>query len=159
MSDNATDEHSMRRYTTVVTQLMRTSDILERYFELKLAKKRTERTVSVIQFAVLNALMLQNGKKTPTTLSKWVFRSPHAITYMLDTLQKKWLLRREPANDDRRSTNIVLTKRGIDTNRTMIPILEEISEAALAPLSGEQIETLSAIVRRIRKRLLTEIGS
>ena len=157
MTESLMDNNAMRRYTAVVMSLIRTSDIVNRYLELKLKEDGSTPIESPIHFAVINALLLRAGKKTPTNLSKWVFRATHTVTSMIDTLARKQLVRRRRDGKDRRSINIVLTEKGIDANRKVIPILEEISRTILYDIKDQQVEELSGILRQIRRHLLAQI--
>jgi len=157
MTEGVMDNQTMKRYTAVVMSLLRTSDIVNRYLELKLRENGSTPIESPIQFVFINALLLRTGRKTPTNLSKWVFRATHTVTSMIDTLARKQLVRRRRDGKDRRSVNIVLTEKGIDANRKVIPILEEVSGAVLHDIEDRQIEELSNILRQIRKHLLAQI--
>jgi DNA-binding MarR family transcriptional regulator len=76
---------------------------------------------------------------------------------MIDTLARKQLVRRRRDGKDRRSVNIVLTEKGVDANRKVIPVLEEISRTVLHNIQDQQIEELSEVLRQIRKQLLAQI--
>ena len=150
---------SLKRYTIIVMSLIRTSDIVSRYLELEMRKSSSSAIGNPIQFAVVNALCQRSGRKTPTAISKWMFRATHTITSMLDTLERKQLVQREADRKDRRSVNIIVTDAGKENDRKMIPIVEEISQEALSCLEDEQIEALNDILRQIRKHLLKQIDN
>ena len=158
MTESLMDNNTMKRYSAVVMSLLRTSDIVSRYLEFKLRENGSTPIESPIQFVVINALLLRAGKKTPTNLSKWVFRATHTLTSMIDTLARKQLVRRRRDGKDRRSVNIVLTEKGMDANRKVIPILEEISRTVLHDIEDQQIEELSDVLRQIRRHLLAQIN-
>jgi len=151
--------NSLKRYTAIVMSLIRTSDIASRYLELKMGKNVSGSIKTPIQFAVINALCQRSGRKTPTAVSKWMFRATHTITSMLDTLERKQLVRREANKKDRRSINIIVTDLGKENNRKMIPIAEEISREVLSCLEDEQLEAINDILRQIRKHLLKQIDN
>jgi len=157
MTESLMNDNTMKRYTAMVMSLLRTSDIVNRYLELKLKENGSTPIESPIQFVFINALLLRTGRKTPTNLSKWVFRATHTVTSMIDTLARKQLVRRRRDGKDRRSVNIVLTEKGVDANRKVIPILEEISRTVLYDMEDRKIEELSDILRQVRKHLLAQI--
>ena len=157
MTESLMNDNTMKRYTAVVMSLLRTSDIVNRYLELKLRENGSTPIESPIQFVFINALLLRTGRKTPTNLSKWVFRATHTVTSMIDTLARKQLVRRRRDGKDRRSVNIVLMEKGADANREVIPVLEEISRTVLHNIKDQQIEELSEVLRQIRKQLLAQI--
>lgn len=141
--------------TAVIRALLRTFDILNRCLEVELGKHDS----SPMQFAVMSALHLQGGKMVPTDIGKSVFRATNTVTSMLDTLEKKRLVRREPSSYDRRSINVVVTKKGERHAGRMIPIVEELSKNLLSCLDEQEKEVLNAVLRKLRKYLLAKLSS
>lgn len=134
--------------------LIHSFDVLNRYLELKLFPHG----INPIRFAVMNALIVHGGRMSPTDISKWTLRSPHTVTSMLDWLERDGLVKREPNLVDRRRIDVIVTDKGWNATRNMIPIVEEIGEKALDCLSQEEIETVIGIMRKLRKHLLAKMG-
>lgn len=136
-----------------IMAFIRTLDILNRYLEIELMKYKT----SPIRFAVMNTIIVHGGRMVPTAISKWVYRSPRTVTSMLDSLERDGLIRREPNTKDRRSINVVVTEEGWDDVSKKIPVAEEIDRRALSCLSEDELDTLSSILKKLRRHLLSEI--
>ena len=100
---------------------------------------------------ILYLLIGNGGSLTPTSISKGVNRSKHAITRAIDILEKDALVRREPSANDRRSLNVVITKQGIDLVKKTLPALQRASSIATSCLSEEQINELKTISTKLRK--------
>lgn len=141
--------------TATIRAVIHTFDILARYLEVELGKHDS----SPIQFAVMSALHLHDGKMAPTDIGKSVFRATNTITSMLDTLEKKQLVQREQSTHDRRSINVIVTKKGEQHANKMIPIVELVSKNILFPLDEQEKETLNALLRKLRKHLLTRLSN
>ena len=141
------------RGTKIVMSIVRTSDVLNRYLEIELAKHGS----SPIRFGVMNALFVHGGTMTPTAISKWTFRAKHTISAMLHVLEAIGFIRREPNVNDSRSVNIVITEKGWDATEKMIPISEEINHKVLSCFDDDQIETLMSLLRQLRKHLFKQI--
>ena len=139
--------------TKIVMSIIRTGDVLNRYLEIELAKHGS----SPIRFGVMNALIVHNGKMTPTAISKWTFRAKHTITSMLRVLEGIGFIKREPSEEDQRSVDIVITKKGWIATKKMIPLAEQMSKGALSCFDDEQLEILMPLLKDFRKHLLQQI--
>lgn len=149
------DEEGRRRLSTIMS-LVRSFDVFTRYIDAELKKHGS----NLIRFEVMNALYLHDGTMTPTVISRWVFRAKHTLTPILHLLEREGLIRREPNARDGRSVVIYVTGHGMsDSTNHMIPIACEISQKALSCLNEEQIETLTSILKQVRKHLLQQVGS
>ena len=134
--------------------LLRFIDVARRYLAVEFLRHKS----NPMRMLVMNALYSYGGSMTPTELSKYVYRSKHSITSLIDTLEGQGLVRREPNPDDRRSIKIYLTPQGRQFFESMMPVGWEITERALSCLSDEQVDTLDSILRRVRKHLLEQLA-
>ena len=96
---------------------------------------------------------------SPTELSKRISRTRHSITSMVDTLEKRGLVQREPNLKDRRSINITLTPEGRQLFERMEPVGYEISQKALSCLDDDEIVILMTLLGRISEHLLAQIAN
>jgi DNA-binding MarR family transcriptional regulator len=137
-----------------VMSIVRSADILNRYLQIELAKHGS----NPIRFGLMNALFVHGGEMTPTAISKWLFRSKHSITGMLDALEKLGLIRREANHNDRRSVKILVTDTGWKSTRRMSRAAEEIGRRAVSCFTDEELETLMNLLRKFRKHLLNTLN-
>lgn len=124
-----------------------TAEAVNRYLEQWLKKFDQDQT----RMNILYLLIGNEGSLTPTNISKGVNRSKHAITRAIDILEKDALVRRQPSVKDRRSLNVVITKKGVELVKNTLPALQRASSIATSCLSEEQIDELKAIVTKLRK--------
>jgi len=124
-----------------------TAEAVNRYLEQWLKKFDQDQT----RINILYLLIGNGGSLTPTNISKGVNRSKHAITRAIDILENDALVRRQPSVTDRRSLNVVITRKGIDLVKETLPALQRASSIATSCLSEEQIDELKTIVTKLRK--------
>ena len=90
--------------------LLYAAEIVTRYLDSHMKKYGHDQT----RFNILYILVSNEGSMTPTNISKQVYRSKHAITRAIDILEKDKLVKRTSSSDDRRSINVIITKKGIN---------------------------------------------
>ena len=134
--------------------LCRFSDVLARYSTVEFTKHDS----SAARTMLMDGLYLNGGSLSPTELAKYMFRTNHSITSMVDTLEKQGLVRREPNPLDRRSIKITLTPDGWQLMERMLPATYEISQKALDCLDDNEAENLKEVLKRISKHLLELIA-
>jgi DNA-binding MarR family transcriptional regulator len=100
---------------------------------------------------ILYLLIGNGGSLTPTSISKSVNRSKHAITRAIDILEKDALVKREHSAKDRRSLNVIITRRGIELVKKTLPTLQRASSIATSCLNEKQIDELKTISNKLRK--------
>lgn len=144
---------SDERLITIMA-MVRTADILSRFLQVKLAKHGS----SAARFSVMNALFVHNGRMTPTSISKWVFRAKHSVTGIIGALERDGVIRREASPQDGRSVSIVITEKGSEDLARMRGAAEEIGKEALSPLSDEDLESLMKLFKELRRHLLRKMA-
>ena len=101
------------------------------------------------QFGLLRFLWEEDGI-TQVELSNRSQIDRTTIGGLIDRLEQSGLLQRLPHPDDRRAYRISLTARGKSLEAELTPLAEELHRKILAPLSPEEIETLTAILQKLR---------
>ena len=135
--------------------LIYTADVVNRYLDIQLTSLPASRT----GFSVLHNLILRGGSMTPTEISQRIFRSRHAVTKTIDTLEKQGLVRRKPIEEDRRIRRVSITKKGVElVKERSAEGQERMSRAIFNPLEEKQIEEFDRMLRQIRKHLLALIS-
>jgi MarR family transcriptional regulator, lower aerobic nicotinate degradation pathway regulator len=87
-----------------------------------------------VQFAALIVIRELPGIDA-TRVSDLIYFDRSTIGNVLDRLEKKGLIRREPGLEDRRTKRLYLTKQGSVVLRRIAAKLPRISDTILAPLS------------------------
>ncbi len=129
---------------------LHTADIMERYVDNEMQKVGINRT----HLSLLNHLIVLGGKATPTELSKRVYRSKHAITRAVDTLEKEGLVIREGIGEDRRNRRVAITVKGLNFVKRMVPVREEIGSRIMSPLNETEAKQFSATLKRLRRHMV-----
>jgi DNA-binding MarR family transcriptional regulator len=101
------------------------------------------------QFGLLRFLWEEDGI-TQVELSKRSQIDRTTIGGLIDRLVQSGLLKRLPHPDDRRAYRIFLSAAGKNLEAELTPLAEELNRKILAPLTAEEIETLTAILRKLR---------
>ena len=128
---------------------MRTSDVFDRYMQVKLGEMGYNPT----RFGLLTALINHGGEMTPTALSKQLLRTQHSITSIVHTLQQQGLVETVANPADGRSMLVRLTEKGRMGIVRWIPTGAQIARSAFACLSDDEVTNLNATLRRMRKHL------
>ena len=92
---------------------------------------------------------------TPTNLSERVFRSKHAVTRVVDRLEKLGFVKRGAIGKDRRVRKVHLTEEGLAFVKESQAVGQQrMGNVLLRPLDQEQIESLDKMMRQIREHTL-----
>ncbi|MTD52941.1 MarR family winged helix-turn-helix transcriptional regulator [Amycolatopsis pithecellobii] len=70
-------------------------------------------------------------------------------TYLLDDLEQHGLVQRRASTQDRRVRHVLPTRKGRALLRTTRAALRETEERLFSPLTGEESETLRALLARV----------
>lgn len=93
--------------------------------------------------------ILKNGPLSSADLSRRLFVTPSNITGIIDRLEKKALVLREPKAGDRRVLLIVLTPAGRKLARQLPDPVENKLIVALGDLGNEKIAQISATMTQL----------
>ena len=126
----------------VVGRILRIAAVVTARSEIELA----EHGLSRGEFDLLCALRRADRPLRPGAITTVTGASPAAITKRLDRLSAQGLVRREPAEDDRRSVLVSLTEEGIDRTDTTFPAIAASEAEALAGLDPEDAAHLAELL-------------
>jgi DNA-binding MarR family transcriptional regulator len=103
---------------------------------------------------------MHGGRAKPTQLSKDILRSKYAITRVVDSLELRGLVKREPFGEDLRTRDIVITKRGIEVTNICIDYVQScIMPKVFKTMTQEQIMDLHLMIQRIDHYLKNTMAS
>jgi DNA-binding MarR family transcriptional regulator len=130
--------------------LYRTADLLQRTF----AQIVEPRDISLQQYNVLRILRGAGKQGTPTLdiADRMIEKTP-GITRLLDKLEAKQLVRRERCPDDRRQVLCWITPRGLHLLADLDKPLTSAGEKVAQPLKSSELQTLIALMEKIRNHL------
>jgi DNA-binding MarR family transcriptional regulator len=154
MADEIREQAAQLRVLTLLSFIY-TAEVVSRYVDIELARYPIGRT----GFSVLHNLVLHGGTMMPTELSKRIFRSKHAITRIVDRLEKLGFVKRDDIGGDRRVRKVSLTKAGLTfVKETQAAGQQRVGHLLLHPLNQKQIEELGVMMRQIREHALKLIA-
>jgi DNA-binding MarR family transcriptional regulator len=131
-----------------------TAEAISEYIRKELRKFLSNQ----VQFRLLDALILNDGRMRATDMSILTFRSKVAVTKAIDTLEKAKLVKREPAGKDRREKGVSITGKGIEliesTMHQRWATYDEIMSCLDKNTMAELIKSLGQVRRHMRNDLL-----
>ena len=95
--------------------------------------------------------LYKNGKMTMKDIANSIHRTKPTVTVLIDKLEKLGYLKREDSDEDSRSTNIVLTQKGVDFKVIFEKISKELNKMLYKNLSPEESELIEKLLRKILK--------
>jgi DNA-binding MarR family transcriptional regulator len=88
------------------------------------------------------------GPTSPTSLAKAVHLSQATVTGILQRLERRFLIERQPSRDDRRSVLISITPKGVELLESSPSLLQDRFRDALSSLSEwERLQILATLQR------------
>lgn len=155
MAEEIREQAAQLRVLTFLSFIY-TADVINRYLDIEVARYPVGRT----GFSVLHNLVLHGGTMTPTKLSERIFRSKHAVTRVVDKLEKLGFVKRGGIGSDRRVRKVSITKEGLAyVKDSQAAGQQRLGHTLLHPLDQQQTESLHAMMKLIREHVLKLIAS
>ncbi len=155
IADEIREQAAQLRVLTFLS-FVQTADVVNRYMDIEVARYPVGRT----GFSVLHNLILHGGTMTPTKLSERIFRSKHAVTRVVDKLEKLGFVKRGAIGTDRRVRKVSITKEGLSfIKKSQATGQQRLGQMLLHPLDHSQIESLHTMMKQIREHALQLISN
>jgi DNA-binding MarR family transcriptional regulator len=121
--------------------------------QLNEVQRQTVREINLTppQYQTLRLLWAQDGRPLKE-LANLNGCTPPTMTGIVDTLEKKGLVARQPNPADRRSLLVTLTEAGRSLEGTT-PDLDRIYASCCVGLSAEEFQQLGALLRKLHQSL------
>ena len=108
-----------------------------------------------IEVHLLHTLIVNNGRMTPAEISRQLMCPKYAVTRILNSLEERGLIKREPCGYDLRTVDVVITRRGIDTiNKRIDYVQRNIFPKVLGNLSEKELSDFQALLQKIETYLI-----
>ena len=104
--------------------------------------------LTISQFGVLEAL-LHKGPLCQRDIAAKILKSTGNITLVIDNLEKRGLVRRERASEDRRYLTIRLTDQGLELIRQVFARVEAAIVAEMRVLTNDEQEALGLLCKKL----------
>ncbi len=115
----------------------------------RLSKFNLEGKLSGAEYGIIRNLGEQ--ALTLSELSQRMLRVNSNTTAMVDHLETKGLVKREPDPNDRRVIRVSLTETGMKLREEVIPKQERFIQELLAPLTDFEATALTALLEKVEK--------
>jgi DNA-binding MarR family transcriptional regulator len=130
-----------------------TSEIIDKYLDLEIG----DQPITRAGFIVLHHLILNNATMIPTDISTKTFRSKHAVTKVIDTLEKQGFVKRTASESgaDRRIRRVAITRKGLNlVKKATTGSRERMSQVIFRSLDKTQVEEFNRVLKQLRKDTL-----
>lgn len=137
---------SQRRSLDLYIKLMRASNQVTNIIHQHLQSENLTHS----QFAVMEALY-HLGPLNQSELSRKILKSNANVTTVVDSLEKKDLVKRERSENDRRIVKVLLTQTGTEIMEQVFPHHVEAIKKRLSVLSGQEQRQLAQLLKKLGK--------
>ncbi len=117
----------------------------------RLSVSGSMKDLTISQFGVLEALY-HLGPQAQSILGEKILKSNSNMTTVIDNLEKRDLVKRERAKDDRRKIIVHLTDSGMHLIKEIFPNHVRAIEKQFSVLSVEEKQQLCELLRKLGKR-------
>jgi MarR family transcriptional regulator, 2-MHQ and catechol-resistance regulon repressor len=108
--------------------------------------------LNVTEFSVMEVLY-QKGTLTIQQICQNVLISSGSMTYVIDKLEKRGLLKRNACPNDRRAIHISLTQDGLNLMDTIMPKYLDMVDGLFEALDPEEAETFLKLLKKVNNRI------
>ena len=152
VDDDFEDEFpdARRAATLCAANLLRTANRLLAEID---RRRRTIADLSASAFEILAIVEGAGEPLSPHVIAARLLVTSGTMTSLLDTLERRGLIRRVPHPSDRRKLLIDITDEARDIVDRMVPRVHGASRDAFAVLSDTECETLVGLLERVQARL------
>lgn len=127
---------------------MQTSRVIQE----RIRDDMTKNNLSITEFSVLEVLF-HKGTQTIQQIGKSILVSSGSMTYVIDKLEQKGLLKRTACPEDRRVIHVVLTDDGLELMKKIMPEHEEFIDYIFDSLNTSEVENLVLLLKKISGRI------
>jgi MarR family transcriptional regulator, 2-MHQ and catechol-resistance regulon repressor len=125
--------------------LMQTSKAIQERIRDEMSKNN----LSITEFSVLEVLFYQ-GKQTIQQIGNRILISSGSMTYVIDKLEQKGIIKRNDCREDRRVIHITLTAEGMDMMENIMPKYQDMVASFFGDLNGDESELMVIFLQKVR---------
>lgn len=127
---------------------MKTTKIIQERVRMKMMNSG----LNLTEFSVLEVLYLK-GKQTIQQIGNSILISSGSMTYVIDKLESKGLLKRYACPDDRRVFHLLLTEDGMILMRKIMPNHRDFINDIFGTLNDSESKTLVELLGKVNERV------
>lgn len=138
------------KFTEFIQISVQTQQEYKTYLRRRL--KEVDIDLSFETFQVLMILWEEDGVNQQV-LADCLHKDKATLTYLLDNLCKKGFVRRKEDPTDRRNKLIFLTKKGIEIEDRVLPMMKNLLETASKDISAEELNAALDLFKKVHMNL------
>ena len=128
--------------------LMQTSKAIQERIRDEMSKYN----LSITEFSVIEVLFYQ-GKQTIQQIGNRILISSGSMTYVIDKLEQKGILKRNDCKEDRRVIHITLTAEGIEMMENIMPKYQDMVDSIFGDLTDDESKMLVNSLKKVSNRV------
>lgn len=128
--------------------LMQTSKAIQE----RIRDEMSNNNLGITEFSVLEALYYQ-GKQTIQQIGNRILISSGSMTYVIDKLEKKGIIKRNDCREDRRVIHITLTDEGMEMMENIMPKYQDMVDSFFGDLNGDESKLLVNSLKKVSNRV------
>ncbi len=113
--------------------------------------------ISLTGFLILGLLRVSGRTLRPSTIARWLRMTRGTVTGLLDSLEKRGLVRRLDHPTDRRMLSIALTDTAVELQAKMLPAIFRTDQEVMTDLTVAEREELIRLLGKVQRRLLSGV--
>jgi MarR family 2-MHQ and catechol resistance regulon transcriptional repressor len=118
----------------------------------RIRDEMTKYNLSITEFSVLEVLFYQ-GKQTIQQIGNRILISSGSMTYVIDKLEQKGIIKRNDCREDRRVIHITLTAEGMEMLENIMPKYQDIVDSIFGDLTDDESELLVNSLNKVSNRV------
>lgn len=128
--------------------LMQTSKAIQERIRDEMSKNK----LSITEFSVLEVLFYQ-GKQTIQQIGNRILITSGSMTYVIDKLEQKGVIKRNDCREDRRVIHITLTAEGVEIMENIMPKYQEMVDSFFGDLTDDESQLLVNSLKKVSNRV------
>jgi MarR family transcriptional regulator, 2-MHQ and catechol-resistance regulon repressor len=128
--------------------LMQTSKAIQERIREEMSKNK----LSITEFSVLEVLFYQ-GKQTIQQIGNRILISSGSMTYVIDKLEQKGIIKRNDCREDRRVIHITLTAEGMEIMENIMPKYQEMVDSFFEDLTDDESQLLVNSLKKVSNKV------
>ncbi|MDR6999196.1 MarR family transcriptional regulator [Neobacillus niacini] len=128
--------------------LMQTSKAIQE----RIKEEMINNKLSITEFSVLEVLY-HKGKQTIQQIGHCILFSSGSMTYVIDKLEQKGLLKRNDCPNDRRVIHVTLTDKGNELMKEIMPKHHEFVNNMFQSINSDEAKTLVQLLEKVKNKV------
>ncbi|MDR2993798.1 MarR family winged helix-turn-helix transcriptional regulator [Bacillus cereus] len=100
------------------------------------------------QWGIISVLSSQRGT-TQKELAEAIDKDQTTVVRMIQSMERKGIVKKALNDQDRRSHNLFLTEKGDELKKTILPVVQDAHNFVTSNLSEEEIEQLKTLLNKL----------